>query len=77
MTSTDTAPLPVRTLLAVAGLSPSSEEIAVMEEQYPMHRSAVEQLYAVPELRYESPALVFTATPVFADWSAPAQAADA
>jgi hypothetical protein len=63
----DVAPT-VAALLAAAGLAPSPEEIAVLVEQYPSHRAGVERLYALPELRYESPGLSFTATPVFAGW---------
>jgi hypothetical protein len=58
----------VATLLAAAGLAPSLEEVAVLVEQYPDHRAGVDRLHSLPELRYESPALIFTATPIFADW---------
>lgn len=36
---------------------------------YADYQAGVESLYAVPETRYASPALVFTAAPVFADWA--------
>lgn len=59
----------VRLLLAAAGLAPSEEEIAAFVVGYPRHKAGIESLYAIPEVRYESPALIFTATPVFADWA--------
>jgi hypothetical protein len=62
----------VATLLAAAGLAPNPDEIAVLVEQYPTHRAGVERLHSLPELRYESPALTFTATPLFADWGSQA-----
>ncbi len=62
----------VQTLLAAAGLAPTAEEVAVLVAQYPAHLAGVALLYSVPELRYESPALTFTATPVFAEWGGPA-----
>ncbi len=59
----------VRTLLAAAGLSPSEEEIAQMVAAYPDHKAGIESLYAIPAVRYESPGLIFSPTPVFADWA--------
>jgi hypothetical protein len=59
----------VRTLLTTHGLAPSEAEVAVLVGQYETRRQGVELLHAVPAARYESPALVFSATPVFADWS--------
>lgn len=58
----------VESLLTAAGLAPSADELAVLVAQYPSHRTGVELLHSLPELRYESPALTFTATPVFSDW---------
>jgi hypothetical protein len=62
----------VETLLAAAGLAPSPDELAILVAQYPGQRASMELLHSLPELRYESPGLVFTATPVFGDWGAPA-----
>ena len=62
----------MHTLLTAAGLMPTAEEVAVLVAQYPSHRAGVELLYSLPELRYESPALTFTATPVFSSWGEPA-----
>jgi hypothetical protein len=59
----------VRMLMAAAGLAPSEEEMAALVASYPAHKAGIESLYAIPETRYESPALIFTATPVFADWA--------
>ena len=59
----------VRTLLGAAGLKPSEEEIATLVAAYPAHKAGVESLYAVTEARYGAPALVFSATPTFADWA--------
>jgi hypothetical protein len=59
----------VRSALAAAGLSPSDDEVAVMVEGYADYRAAIDALYAVPEARYASPALVFSASPVFVDWA--------
>jgi len=61
----------VQTLLAIAGLSPSPEEVATLVDAYPTFKAGIESLYAIPEARYESPALIFDPTPVFADWWAP------
>jgi hypothetical protein len=59
----------VRSALFAAGLSPSEEEIASLVEAYADYRAGIDSLYAVAETRYASPALTFSATPVFADWS--------
>ncbi len=58
-----------RTLLAIAGLHPSEQEVADLVAGYPMHRAGVEALWAMPEARYAAPALIFDPTPEFADWS--------
>jgi citrate lyase beta subunit len=59
----------VRSLLAAAKLAPSEEEIAALVVGYEDYRTGIEALYAVPEARYASPALIFNAAPVFADWA--------
>jgi hypothetical protein len=51
----------VPALIAAAGLSPSPEETAVMIAEYPRRAAAIESLHAVPEARYEEPALIFHA----------------
>jgi ABC-type nitrate/sulfonate/bicarbonate transport system substrate-binding protein len=59
----------VRSALAAAGLSPSDDEVAVMVEGYADYRAAIDALYAVPEARHASSALVFNAAPIFVDWA--------
>jgi hypothetical protein len=59
----------VRSLLAAANLAPSEEEIVGLVDGYEDYRLGIEALYAVPEARYASPALIFNAAPVFADWA--------
>jgi hypothetical protein len=59
----------VRQFLKAAGLSPSEDEIATLAAAYPAHKAGIESLYAIPEVRYESPALIFDPTPVFEDWA--------
>ena len=51
----------VRTLLAMAHLTPPEDEVAGMVEGFVAARTAVRMLYAVPEARYEEPALIFRA----------------
>jgi hypothetical protein len=59
----------VRTLLDAAGLRPSQEELATLVAAYPEYKAGIESLYAIPETRYAAPGLIFSATPVFADWA--------
>jgi hypothetical protein len=59
----------VRAALTAAGLSVSDEEFAALVASYPGHRARIDALYAIPEARDASPALVFDAAPVFVDWS--------
>ncbi|MCS5713183.1 hypothetical protein NVV95_01315 [Herbiconiux sp. CPCC 205716] len=53
----------VRTMLALARISPSEEEISGLIAGFAPARAAVRMLYAVPEARYAEPALVFRARP--------------
>ncbi len=66
---TDPTETTVRALLAAARLSPSEEEIAGLVAGYAEYRAGIETLYAVPEARYASSALVFNAMPGFAPWA--------
>ena len=50
-----------RMLLAASGLSPATEEAAMMCALYPAFRAAVDALYDVPAARYADPALRFRA----------------
>jgi hypothetical protein len=61
--------LTVRNLMATAGLSPSEDEMATLIAAYPEFKAGIESMYAVAETRYASPGLIFTATPIFADWA--------
>jgi hypothetical protein len=49
----------VRSLLRVAGLEPSEDEIHQLVSAYPAHRRAVEQLYLVTMPKEERPQPVF------------------
>jgi len=71
-TAPDAAPSPhlaaVRDRLAVAGLEPTPADLASLVEQYPQYVAGVASLFAIPETRYESSALIFDPAPPFADW---------
>jgi len=58
----------VAALLDAAGLQPSPAEREAFIAVYPRLRAMVASLYAVPEARYESPALVFDPRPHFDEW---------
>jgi hypothetical protein len=58
----------VRRLMAGSGLRPSDDELESFATSYVMLRAGIESLYAIPEARYEDPALVFRADPSFEDW---------
>lgn len=58
----------VDAMLAAAGLRPGATEREVLIANYAMFRPAIDALYAVPEARYEVPALVFLAAPKLAQW---------
>jgi hypothetical protein len=53
----------VTTLAALAGLTPSPEEMAAFVRSYPTTRASLDALYAVPGVRYEEPCVVFSAIP--------------
>ena len=50
-------------------MAPSEEEIAGLVAGCEDYQAGIEALYAVPEARYASPALIFDAATVFADWA--------
>jgi hypothetical protein len=54
--------------LHAAGLPATEAEIDGFVAGHETWAAGIESLYAIPECRYESPALTFTATPAFADW---------
>ena len=57
-------------MLAAAGLNPEATEREDLIATYAMFKSVVEALYAMPEARYEVPALVFQAAPKLTPWRA-------
>lgn len=57
------APDAVATLIALARLVPSAAEETEMRTGFGALRTAARALYAVPEARYEPPALIFSARP--------------
>jgi EmrB/QacA subfamily drug resistance transporter len=67
----------VQTLLAVAGISPSEDELDELERSYPAFRLALDGLHEVPDGRYASPALIFQAAATFADWGGAPSTTDA
>jgi hypothetical protein len=58
----------VDAMLGAAGIAPTSDERERLIEMYAMYRPGIEALYAIPEVRYEAPALVFHADPKLAEW---------
>ncbi|MDQ8044419.1 MAG: hypothetical protein AAGC46_00180 [Solirubrobacteraceae bacterium] len=58
----------VNTLLAAAGVDPSAAERETLTEMYAMFKGGVELIHAMPEARYEVPALVFEADPELTEW---------
>lgn len=59
----------VRLRLAEAKLPAREDEIEDLVAAYPVQRAMIDLLYAVPEAKYEAPALHFNPLPVFADWA--------
>jgi hypothetical protein len=57
-------------MLDAAGLNPSAGERASLAALYGVFKPGVEALYALPEARYEVPALVFQAAPKLTPWGA-------
>jgi hypothetical protein len=60
----------VDAMLAAAGLSLGATEREDLIAFYAMFKPVVDALYAVPEARYEVPALVFQAAPKLTQWRA-------
>ncbi|HEY6760393.1 MAG TPA: hypothetical protein VI318_12920 [Baekduia sp.] len=61
MSSTEPAPSAVDVLLAAAGLEPDAGERAALHAMHAAFAPGLDALYALPEARYEVPALVFDA----------------
>jgi hypothetical protein len=53
----------VRALLTAAGVTPDEAEIEALIAERPSRVAAVEAMHAVPEARYEEPAVVYSAVP--------------
>jgi hypothetical protein len=51
----------VRGLLAAGGLSLTDTQVEKYVRVYPTLRAAADALYAIPELRYEQPAVIYRA----------------
>jgi hypothetical protein len=59
---------PVDILLALHGLQPAPGDRETIAAMYDVFRPGVDALYALPEARYEVPALVFVARPPLQEW---------
>jgi hypothetical protein len=59
----------VRSVLFTHRIPANDEEISRLTTMYLEQQASIEKLYAVEEARYESPALAFNPTPIFADWN--------
>jgi hypothetical protein len=57
-------------MLDAAGLHPATEERAALGRLYATFKPGIDALYALPEVRYEAPALVFQAAPKLDAWGA-------
>jgi hypothetical protein len=51
----------VRGLLAASGLSLTDTQVEKFVRVYPTLRAAADELWAVPEIRYEQPAVIYHA----------------
>jgi len=51
----------VRALFSTAGMTLTDEQIASFVRLYPTLRKQADRLWAIPEVRYEQPALLFDA----------------
>jgi hypothetical protein len=57
-------------MLEAAGLKPSDAERAELAAAYATFKPGVDALYALPEAKYEDPALVFVSDPHLTPWRA-------
>jgi hypothetical protein len=60
----------VDAMLAAAGIAIAGAERRSLLEMYAIYQPAIAALYALPEVRYEAPALVFQAAPKLDAWGA-------
>jgi aspartyl-tRNA(Asn)/glutamyl-tRNA(Gln) amidotransferase subunit A len=61
----------VRLLLGAAGLPATEAEVSTLAAGMPMHRAALQALWATDNCRYEEPAMFFRADPPLATWGQP------
>jgi hypothetical protein len=62
-------PHALEALLAAHGLTPDPGALDELRSMFPGYARARDALYAVPEARYEVPALVFEAAPKLDPWA--------
>ena len=60
----------VEAMLNAAGITLADDERRRLTEMYAMYRPGIAAMYAVPEARYEVPALLFQAAPRLQAWGA-------
>jgi len=58
----------VALMLARAGLPAGTDEVKELVKAYDQQLAGIESMYTVEATRYESPALAFNPTPLFANW---------
>jgi hypothetical protein len=58
--SEEEAAATVKALMAAAGLTPPPEAMETFIKLYPGLRKMADSLYAIPEVRYEEPALIYS-----------------
>ncbi len=51
----------VRTLLDISGLALTDDQVAIYVRIYPRLRASADALFAIPEVRYEQPAVIYPA----------------
>ncbi len=51
----------VRNLLAAAGMSLPDDKVALYVGIYPRLRASADALFAIPEIRYDQPAVIYPA----------------
>lgn len=51
----------VRTLLEISGLNLTEDQVQMYVRIYPKLRASADALFAMPEIRYEQPAVIFPA----------------
>jgi hypothetical protein len=69
MTRSANAEAVIRILLGEAALEPDDAGVQTMVEAYSTMKEGIESMYAIPEVRYVSPGLVFNPNPTFTEWA--------